>query len=82
MSSRGGLGGKCKTMFTQVFVSSPGGSNPSRGYINRNMLSQFPLQNAGQCLFELTTNWYQLSLYDCTLCNYLFIFNVYVNSNS
>ena len=26
-SSRGGLGGKCKTMFTQVFISSPGGSN-------------------------------------------------------
>ena len=28
ISSRGGLGGKCKTMFKQVFVSSPGGSNP------------------------------------------------------
>ncbi len=35
-SSRGGLGGKRKTMFTHVFfVSAPGGSNPARGYINR-----------------------------------------------
>ena len=32
-SSRGGLGGKCKTMFTQVFVSSPGGSNPAWGMV-------------------------------------------------
>ena len=27
LSSRGGLGGKCKTMFTKVFISSPGGLN-------------------------------------------------------
>jgi hypothetical protein len=27
-------------MFTQVFVSSPGGSNPARGYINRSDIVQ------------------------------------------
>ena len=32
-SSRGGFGGKCQTMFTQVFVSSPGGSNPAWGMV-------------------------------------------------
>jgi hypothetical protein len=32
-SSHGGLGGKRKTMFTQVFVSAPGESNPAWGEI-------------------------------------------------
>ena len=27
VSNCGGLGGKCKTMFTQAFISSPGGLN-------------------------------------------------------